>query len=261
LPVSERLARDAELLFSTVREAGELALLLRRRGVKGWQKDDGSPVSEADLAVDRLLRQRLGSARPEYGWLSEESPDDASRLARRELWIADPIDGTRAFLGGGDDWCVAVALVRDGAAVAAAIHRPTIEEFYSAIAGEGARLNGAPIAVRDGGALAGASVAGPRRALVRLEGRGMIAAPDQNLALQLRLAFVASAKVDAAVSLGRKNDWDLAAGELLVREAGGSVSDAEGNAYIYNRREAWQQGLAAAGRSRHAALVEAINGL
>jgi myo-inositol-1(or 4)-monophosphatase len=261
LPASDPLRRDAALLIEAVREAGELALSLQRRGVRDWNKNDGSPVSEADLAVDALLRDRLGNARPDYGWLSEESPDDAARLDRRHLWIADPIDGTRAFLAGGGDWCVAVALIRDGQPVAAAIDRPASGEFFSGVAGGGAALNGEPLRLSVNGALQGASVAGPRRALARLEGIGMRAAPEQDIALQLRLALVASGRIDAAVSLGRKNDWDLAAGDLLVREAGGSVSDAAGKGFIYNRREAWQQGLAACNASRHAALVEALNGL
>lgn len=261
MPDSEALAADAALLGKAVQDAAALALELQRRGIKGWNKPDGSPVSEADLAVDKLLRERLVTARPGYGWLSEETPDDTARLANRHLWIADPIDGTRAFLRGGDDWCVAVALVHDGQPVIAAICRPAAQEFYSAIAGGGASLNGRSLQMRNGGGLPGARIAGPRKAMAALEARGAIAAPEQNLALQLRLAFVAAGLVDAAVSLGRKNDWDLAAGDLLVREAGGLVSDTQGGRYIYNRREAWQQGLAAAAPSRHAALVEALAGL
>lgn len=258
---SEALSADASLLDEAVRDAATLALDLQRRGIKGWNKQDGSPVSEADLAVDKLLRERLMTARPHYGWLSEETPDDAARLANRHLWIADPIDGTRAFLRGGDEWCVAVALVHDGQPVVAAICRPAAQEFYSAIAGGGAYLNGHSLRIGDGGGLSGARIAGPRKAMAALEARGAVAAPEQNMALQLRLAFVAAGRVDAAVSLGRKNDWDLAAGHLLVREVGGLVSDTQGAPYIYNRREPWQQGLAAAAPSRHAALVEALAGL
>lgn len=261
MPGSEVLAADAELLFAAVREAGDLAHRMQRQGFKSWHKGDGSPVCEVDLAVDQFLRERLVQARPDYGWLSEETPDSTARLDCRCIWIADPIDGTRAFLRGGDDWCVAVALVRDGQPVASAIHRPAADEFFSAVTGGGARLNGQRITVNSGDGLFGSRIAGPRKAMARLESIGAIAAAEHNLALQLRLAFVAAGRVDAAVSLGRKNDWDLAAGDLLVREAGGRASDAQGAGYIYNRREPWQQGLAAAGPSRHAALVEALTGL
>ena len=261
MPDSDRLGADAALLFEAVREAGDLALQMARRGVNSWRKADGSAVSDADLAVDRLLHERLAVRRPAYGWLSEETPDSAARLAAPMLWIVDPIDGTRGYIAGGGDWCVAAALVRDGRAVAAAIHLPMSSEFFTAIAGQGALCNGAAIDVTSGTAVAGATVAGPRKAVAYLESLGMRAAARRELPLQLRLAFVAAGRIDAAVSLGPKNDWDLAAGDLMVREAGGMAGTSDGAPYVYNRSEAWQQGLIAAGRGRHAALVEALSGL
>lgn len=260
MPASDDLTRDAELLSDAVREAGELALTLQRRGVERWMKPDGSPVSDGDLKVNDLLRARLMAARPGYGWLSEETPDDLSRLTCEYLWIVDPIDGTRAFIGGGTVWCVAAALVRSGHVAAAAIDCPAEREFLSAAAGAGAKLNGVGLAVVDASNLDGARVAGPRRAVSHLESLGMTAANPRDLPLQLRLAFVASGRVDAAVSLGPKNDWDLAAGELMVCEAGGTVSDSNGQSFIYNRREPWQQGLIASAPSRHPALVQALTG-
>jgi len=257
LPAAEPFGGDAELLFAAVREAGALALSLQGPSLRRWRKADDSPVTEADLAVDALLRERLAVARPTYGWLSEETPDGAGRLAAEALWIADPIDGTRSFAEGGDCWCVAVALVRAGRPCLAAIYRPATEEFFSAIAGQGARRNGDAIAARDGG-LSGARVIGTRKALALFDGHPIAGAAPGALPLQLRLAAVASGVVDGAISLGHKNDWDLAAGDLLVEEAGGRACSLAGETFVYNRRESWQQGLLAAGANRHRALIGII---
>ncbi|MGL1456411.1 inositol monophosphatase family protein, partial [Vibrio parahaemolyticus] len=91
---------------------------------KNWIKGASSPVSEADIAVNDLLEQQLRSATPAYGWLSEESADNESRLGKRFTWIVDPIDGTRAYLAGREVWCVSVALVENAAPVLAAVYAP-----------------------------------------------------------------------------------------------------------------------------------------
>ena len=134
-------ARDAALLTETVREAGALALSLFRTELKNWTKGASSPVSEADIAVNDLLEERLRSATPDYGWLSEESADDEARLGKRLVWIVDPIDGTRAYLAGREDWCVSVALVEDASPVLAAVFAPASDEFFFAVRGQGATLN------------------------------------------------------------------------------------------------------------------------
>src|SRR6202035_5724435 len=137
--------RDAALLRETVREAGLLALSLFRTELKNWTKGASSPVSEADIRVNDLLEQRLRSATPDYGWLSEESVDDESRLGKRLVWIVDPIDGTRGYLAGREDWCVSVALVENGSTVLAAVFAPASDEFFFAARGQGAACNGVPV--------------------------------------------------------------------------------------------------------------------
>ena len=258
MPDSDRLPKDAALLFDAVREAGALAMTMFRQNVRCWSKADGSPVSEADVQVDALLRGRLQTCRPTYGWLSEETPDSEERLGCEKIWIADPIDGTRAFVNGGNDWCIAVALVSAGRPTAAAIYRPAHEEFYSAIAGEGARMNGKRLATTDAHTLAEAHVMGTRKSLADLAGHGILADVSGTLPLQLRLAFVASGRVDAAVSFGNKSDWDLAAGDLIVHEAHGLAGDLSGRGYVYNRPQTWQHGMIAAGGKRHAAIIQAL---
>ena len=127
--VSDR-ADDLALLTEATREAGRIALGYFKRDPKVWTKGANSPVTEADLAANHSLHASLTAARPDYGWLSEESADTPDRLARRRLFVVDPIDGTRGFIDGNPDWCVSVALVEDGAPVAAVLYVPTRDEFF-----------------------------------------------------------------------------------------------------------------------------------
>src|SRR5437588_6434081 len=144
------LRRDAALLADTVREAGAPALSLFRTDLKNWTKGASSPVSEADIAVNDLLESRLRSVTPDYGWLSEESVDDEQRLGKHLVWIVDPIDGTRGYLAGRDDWCVSVALVEDASPVLAAVFAPASDEFFFAARGQGAQRNDAAVRATPG---------------------------------------------------------------------------------------------------------------
>ncbi len=139
------LASDAALLADTVRQAGALGLAMFRTELKMWTKGESSPVSEADIAVNDLIESRLKAATPDYGWLSEESADNESRLGRKLTWIIDPIDGTRGYLAGREDWCVSVALVEDATPLLAAVFAPATDEFFFAVRGQGARCNDRPI--------------------------------------------------------------------------------------------------------------------
>ena len=251
------LAADAALLQASVREAGLLALARFREGVASWNKPDGSVLTEADLEVDGFLRTRLMAARPAYGWLSEETADDAARLNRALLWIVDPIDGTRAFAKGGSEWCVTGALVRNGVPVAGVVFRPMTDEFYHGAAGAGAERNGTRLAVNDGPA-AGSRVMGTKRAVSPLLDHGVEPVWPGEHPLLLRLARVAEGSLDAALSLGAKNDWDLAAGHLLVQEAGGRITDTRNRPMIFNRIGSVQDGVLAAGSQRHAELMNLV---
>ena len=144
------VARDAALLTDTVRQAGALALSLFRTELKNWTKGASSPVSEADIAVNDLVEKRLRSATPDYGWLSEESVDDDARLGKPLVWIVDPIDGTRAYLAGREDWCVSVALVAGSTPVLAAVFAPATDEFFFAMRGQGTTLNARPVRATPG---------------------------------------------------------------------------------------------------------------
>jgi myo-inositol-1(or 4)-monophosphatase len=250
-------ARDAALLRDTVREAGALALSLFGTDLKNWTKGASSPVSEADIAVNDLLERRLRSATPDYGWLSEESVDDEARLERRLVWIVDPIDGTRGYLAGREDWCVSVALVENGSALLAAVFAPASDEFFFAMRGQGAVRNAVPVLATSGTELDFSRVAGPKPLVERLSRQtGEIILHPRIGSLALRLCRVAQGSLDAAFAGGQSRDWDLAAANLIVQEANGNMTALSGDAILYNRREVTHGVLVAAGRDRHASIVE-----
>jgi myo-inositol-1(or 4)-monophosphatase len=253
LPASDAhdLAREAERLTGALREAGALALKGFRAPLRSWLKDGHSPVSEVDIAVDTLLRERLSPAG--YGWLSEESKDDPARLKARRVFVVDPIDGTRAFIAGKPDWTIAAALVEDGRPVVGVVYAPVDGEMFVATAGHGATCNARPIQASGGEALEGARLAGPRGEIDRIA-RGLPAIPKIH-SLALRLSRVAQGSVDAAFVSIDAHDWDLAAADLLVHEAGGAVTTLAGTPLTYNRQNTRHGALVAAGRARHAAMV------
>jgi myo-inositol-1(or 4)-monophosphatase len=254
---AERVALRDRLAVA-VREAGAVALRTFRRDPTSWIKGASSPVSEADIAVDALLRERLLSIR-DAGWLSEETEDDPARLRREEVWVVDPIDGTRAYLAGLADWAVAAALVRAGRPLVGALYAPVSDELFLAVAGQGATLNGKQIAASGGQHMAGASFSGAKRrleSLAALEPR--IATAPRIPSLALRLARIATGTLDGTFVAPNSCDWDLAAADLLVHEAGGLVSTLAGESLLYNRPDPVHGALVAAGRARHARLIDLI---
>jgi myo-inositol-1(or 4)-monophosphatase len=251
------IARYSGLLADTVREAGALALSLFRTELRNWIKGASSPVSEADIAVNDLLEKRLREATPDYGWLSEESADDRARLGRRLVWVVDPIDGTRNYLAGKDEWCVSVALVENGSPLLASVFAPATGEFFFASRGRGASCNDVTIGATSGTELDFARVAGPKPLVERMKKTlGDITLHPRIGSLALRLCRVADARLDVAFAGGNSHDWDLAAADLIVHEANGRLTALSGDAITYNRREVTHGVLVAAGRDRHAEIIE-----
>jgi myo-inositol-1(or 4)-monophosphatase len=251
-PLRERLA-------AIVREAGELALVASKTPLKRWTKAGASPVSEADIAVNDLLAVRLPALAPEAGWLSEETEDDLVRTDAAEVWIVDPIDGTRAYLDHRADWSISIALVKDGRPVLAAIYAPVTDELFLAARGQGATVNGARLKVSAGEGLNGARLAGPQRYLKRLVALNPRILPQPKVhSLALRLARVAGGEFDAAFAARNGYDWDLAAADLLVQEAGGALTDFNGQPLGYNRPEPVHGALVAAGPARHGTLIDLL---
>ncbi len=225
-----------ELLSEAARRAGEIALRFFGKHPRSWLKDGKSPVSEADLEVDAYLIDALRSARPDYGWLSEETADTEDRLTRATIFVVDPIDGTRAFLAGGEEWTVSLAVVTDGRPVAGVVYCPVRQEMFVSGAGQGTTLNGASVRVSAQAEMRGARVAAPPSLLsdpLLLEAG--IEPSDRLRSLAYRLTMVAAGRVDVAAARAHANDWDLAAADLLVQEAGGRLIDLSGQPRTYNQ--------------------------
>jgi myo-inositol-1(or 4)-monophosphatase len=257
LPVTEYspYAADCRRLTGALREAGALAMQSFGASPRSWLKDGDSPVSETDIAVNELLRARLID-NGDDGWLSEESENDPARLTKRRVWVVDPIDGTRAFLAGRPDWSISAALVQEGRPMVAAVYAPASDQLFVAVRGHGATCNGLPLAATRGDALVALRCAGPRRYLDPLRK----SAPDMDIvprihSLALRLVRVAQGELDVALAGGDSHDWDLAAADLLVHEAGGLLTSLEGKPLTYNQPNPVHSLLVAAGRERHPKVI------
>ncbi len=250
---------DLPLLESAVREAGSMALAMLKQGLTVWHKPDGSVLTDGDLVIDEFLKSTLIKARPDYAWLSEESPDDLVRLTGKRIWIVDPIDGTRSYSKGGSSWNIGASLVENGRPLLSCVYHPQLGRFYSAALGQGATLNGEKLVLAEQQeSLKGLRIMGSKSLTSKCERYGTITVAAGDMPLLARFAMLASGELDATVSVGPKNDWDLAPGELLVTEAGGIVTDLRGNLFKYNQPSRQQPGLVAAAPSRHKALVKSL---
>jgi myo-inositol-1(or 4)-monophosphatase len=259
METNKNLLPLADALERVVREAGALARNAFGTQIRTWVKEHNSPVSEIDIAVDRLLKERLTALAPEAGWLSEESEDDPARLRASRVWIVDPIDGTRSYIAGRPDWTISVALVEDRRPVVAALYAPVSDEFFRAVAGTGTTRNGTRIKATGGGAIAGARIAGPKGVLDHLAAVApAFTIPPRIHSLALRLARVADGTLDAALASSTAHDWDLAAADLLVHEAGGALTMIDGTTLAYNGISTVHGVLVAAGLVRHQTLTDLL---
>ena len=252
------LERLAGVLADTVREGGAIAARMFREGAERWTKSDNSPVTEADLAVDRFLAAHLPPLVEGSGWLSEETADTPERLTRRRVWVVDPIDGTRAFIEGRPEWVVSVALVEDGAPIAGVVFDACNDVTFEAFRGLGATRNGEPLVTPDPPQLGGARVGGPKSLLGPLEPYGVSRGPWL-YALANRLVKVASGGLDAAIARPNAHDWDIAAAHLILEEAGALLTNFDGAIPGYNRPTTRHGGLVAAPPARHRALLAALD--
>ncbi|WP_127089848.1 3'(2'),5'-bisphosphate nucleotidase CysQ [Aquabacter cavernae] len=247
--------RAARQLADAVTAAGALALTMFRADIKTWNKQNDSPVTEADLAVDRFLKERLAALDPGCGWLSEETADSAERLGRQRVWIVDPIDGTRAFMAGEADWAVSAALIENGRPIAGALFAPVTNELFLASEGAGTTLNGAPVRASARDTLNGAAISGPAFLLDRAMHRAAFDRRPRVRSLALRLARVATAELDVALASANSYDWDIAAADIIVHEAGGHLTGYDGTVPLYNKSVPRHGSLVCAGRHLHRAML------
>jgi myo-inositol-1(or 4)-monophosphatase len=225
-----------------------------------WSKDGGWPVTYAELAVDELHKARLAAARPDYGWLSEETADDPSRLERSRLFVVDPIDGTAAFLKNKPWWSVSIAVVEDGKPVAGVVFAPELDEAFTAIVGGGAFLNDAAITASAQDRVEDCRMLGDAPMFrhpawrepwppMHIETRNSIA---------YRMCLVADGRFDAALALSGKSEWDLAAADLICAEASAICTDHKGRGYAYNQPNPRLPSLISAAPALHPLILERV---
>jgi myo-inositol-1(or 4)-monophosphatase len=264
------LVRLRETVRAVAVEAGAMALRSFRPGettsARIWNKPGGSPVTDADVAVDAFLKVSCAAILPQAAWLSEETADDAARLGSPLVWVVDPIDGTRAFMAGVPDWCVCVALLAADRPVLGVVHAPALGVTYLATAGGGAALAAGertlrPLDLTGRAAPDEPRLAGPKPMLEALS-RHMPLSPQPKVpSLALRLARIAAADIDGGLVSPDSRDWDLAAADLVLTEAGGRIAGLDGAALVYNRPAPVHGMLMAAQPALFPRLSEAAKGL
>ncbi|MGC6476170.1 MAG: 3'(2'),5'-bisphosphate nucleotidase CysQ [Parvibaculales bacterium] len=235
---------DFELLKQSVREAGELAMTFFGNNPKSWSKEDDQPVCEADIAVNDFLFEKLTTARPDYGWLSEETADPKARTARLQKtksWVIDPIDGTSAFLNNKAEFAISAALIDNHQPILACVFNPATDEFYAAMAGHGATKNtqsikfsGAPILQDDMHVCVYPPILSHPAWQKAWQDKWPNVRISNPKSVAYRLCLLAEGYFDMLIILNTKNDWDIAAGDLIIREAGGHLSNLGGKTFSYH---------------------------
>jgi myo-inositol-1(or 4)-monophosphatase len=237
--------RDLALIASAAREAGAIAMRHWKADPQVWEKPGLGPVTEADLAVNAMLADQLRKARPGYGWLSEETPDDAARLDCERVFIIDPIDGTRAFIAGEKHFAVSIAVAENGQIIAGAIYLPALDRLYQADVDGPALCNDQPISCAKRDRLSGANLLMSKSFLAPDHWRQ----PPPDLkrsfrsSIAYRLCLVAEGAFDGMISTRDAWEWDIAAGALIAERAGASVTDRLGGPLRFNAAGAKTAGI------------------
>jgi myo-inositol-1(or 4)-monophosphatase len=211
------------------------------------RKAGGDPVTEADVLLDRVLKDAL--LQDGEGWLSEETADDRTRLDKERVWIVDPLDGTREFIEGIPEWCISLALSENGRPVAAGICSPATDQLFLGSLEDGVTLNGRPVRISEKKDLNGAIILASRSEVRRGEWQRFAGAPFEIIpmgSVALKLARVSAGLADGTFTLVPKNEWDVAAGALLVEAAGGRVIEKSKNKRTFNQPDPLLDGLFAA---------------
>ncbi|WP_037258357.1 3'(2'),5'-bisphosphate nucleotidase CysQ [Roseivivax halodurans] len=239
-------ATDLDLLIEAARAAAETATRHIGAPLDVREKPGGQgPVTSADLAVNEVLADVLLSARPAYGWLSEESERDPTRTLTPSVFIVDPIDGTRSFIDGGDIWAHSLAVCEDGEITAAVVYLPLTDKLYTAAKGHGAYLNGVPIAPSRREGLDGARVLATKPNMApKFWPKGVPNVQRSHRpSLAYRMCLVADGSFDAMFTFRDTWEWDIAAGALVATEAGAPVTDASGAPLRFNTESARLPGV------------------
>jgi len=252
-------ASDLSLIEAAAREAGALARALAAKPLEVQSKGALGPVTNIDFAVDALLADRLQAARPDYGWLSEETPDDPERrIGKARTFMLDPIDGTAALVGKSPQWTISIGIVEGERPFAGAIYNPMTDELFLGAVGVAATFNGRPTHTSERASLDGARMIGQRSRFADRRWKTPWPAMDmiERQSIAYRLGLVASGQGDATVLFGWKNDWDVAAGLAIIEAAGGRATDLWGGTLLLNQPVPRTPGVAASGAALHPLLIE-----
>ena len=258
--VSYEWKSDQLLMLDAVREAGKIARDFFLGKVRAWEKSPNNPVSEADYAVDDLLKERLHKNRPNYGWVSEESEQNKAREGSQAVWVVDPIDGTRAFIQKKPQFAISVALLVDCVPTLGVVYNPATEECFEAARGHGARLNGKNLQVSRHQKIVGSKLLSSRHAFRDCNWSEAAEGASFSFisSIAYRMALVAAGTFDATITLSTKSDWDIAAGDLIVQEAGGLVTQVNGTPLVYGQDSLSHPHIVAAGPHLHKTLTKGL---
>ncbi|HKF28818.1 MAG TPA: 3'(2'),5'-bisphosphate nucleotidase CysQ [Candidatus Binataceae bacterium] len=253
------LRRELILARKAAQAAGDILRGHWRRGdYQIGSKGKDNPVTQADLEADRALKRLLHDPFPGYGWLSEETADSEARLKCRRVWIVDPLDGTKEFIQGIPEFCVAVALVEEGHPVLGVTYNPITREMFWSARGMGCHLNTEAVRVTRTRVLHRANVLASRSETARGEWEvfhGQLkVSPTGSVAY--KLALVAAGKGDATFTRSPKSEWDIASGAALLAEAGGTMTDIHGANIRFNQRRVKVAGMIADNTVLHEQLVK-----
>lgn len=254
-------ARDLALLTEAAREAGKIALRYWRKDPQVWDKGgEHGPVTEADLAVNDMLKSRLLAARPDYGWLSEETPDNAGRLAVDTVFIVDPIDGTRAFVAGEETWAHSLAVAHKGRVTAGVVYLPAIDRIYTVSETAAPMRDGQPIAASGRDRLEGANILTTKANMLPEKWPGGVPEITRSFraSLAYRMCLAAEGRFDGMLTLRDAWEWDIAAGSLIAERAGAVVTDMTGAALRFNSPTAQSKGVLALPPGPHAEAIRRL---
>jgi len=257
----DELGEIQTLATEVVIAAGKTIMEFFMESFQVTEKSPDNPVTDADLAADRLLRERLSDILPQAGWLSEETIDDLERLRQPLTWIVDPLDGTKEFVLGIPEFSVSVALVADSQPVLGIIYNPASAELYRCLKGSGVHLNEEAVQVSNNEVLDGMAVDASRSERKRGEFEPFEQLIDVRTlgSIAYKLARVAAGQVDATWSRGPKSEWDICAGTLMVAEAGGHCVNLDNHPFQFNKPIPKINGIIATNDTLYEQVIELLH--
>ena len=251
---------EHNLVKESILEAGKLAIKWFRKDPEQWEKDDGSLVSKADIEINDLLNKLLKNKNPEFGWLSEENEDDRSRLNKKITFVVDPLDGTKAFLEGKKEFSISVAIVKNGLPISGIVFSPSTGEMFEAEKNKGSWKNNKKVIISNYNRLEKCKM---------IAFKPMFSHPawkepwpkmdvENRNSIAYRMALVASGQYDAMMALNSKNDWDIAAGDLLISESGGIVTLHTNKKIIYNTENTKKPSVIGTNKAIHEKIIKRV---